>query len=253
MKNLLVAVLFAVPELACAQALLEFRGDHAFPKDAIEAAAERNYRTRLRSLSRDGRLDADHALLSRLRNLLEGLERAARIENPGGILIGWELHTCRRCDETASSMAGGRLLIGEEFVAKFGFTDSELAYLLAHEMAHVLAEHTREFASIARYIVDNGRNRRFEDIQRELDENYIVNLRMSDFYARQELEADYIGFVLGARSGHDPEAMLGMLKKLHREPAGAFSTHPSEEARIQRASSMLQTAYRIRELGNAPR
>ncbi len=250
MKSLLAAVLISLPALSCAQALLEFTGEHAFPRTTVEAAAERAYTTRLKSLSRDGRLDADHALLLRLRNILEGLGSAARIENPGALAISWEIHTCRRCDETASSMAGGRLLIGEEFVAKFGFTDSELAYLLAHEMAHVLAEHTREFASIARYIVDNGRNRRFEDIQRELDESFTVSLRMSDFYVRQELEADYIGLVLGARSGHDPAAMLGMLTKLHREPAGAFSTHPSEAARIQRASSMLQTAYRIRELGH---
>ena len=112
----------------------------------------------------------------------------------------------------------------------------------------MLAEHTLEYASAARYFVDNGRNRRYEDIQNELDESLSVSLRMSEVYAQQELEADFIGFILGARAGLEPEAMLRMLKKV-TDDGGAFATmHPRRDERIRRAGAMLQMGYRIQEI-----
>ena len=226
MKRMLVAMLIAAPGHSGAQALLDFHNNFAFPAGAVEAVAERTYRARLWSLAEDGRLDVDAKLLGRLRRLVAGLDAAVRFEHPGAAAIAWEIHTCRRCGENAAAMAGGRLLIGEEFISELALTDDEVAYLLAHEMAHVLAEHTREFASVARYFVDHGRDRHYWDIQRELDESLAVNLRMSAVYVQQELEADYIGFILGARSGHEPEAMLRMLHKLHANVAR------SEERRV---------------------
>jgi len=54
-------------------------------------------------------------------------------------------------------------------------------------------------STAARYFVDNGRNRSYEDIRREVDESLPANLRMSGVYAQQELEADYIEIIIGAR------------------------------------------------------
>jgi Zn-dependent protease with chaperone function len=255
MKHLLVLLLIAVPGLAPAQGLLDFRRDLAFEAGAIEAIAERAYRARLQTLAAADQLDTDTALLRRLRDLLARLQPAARRERPEAAAMAWELHTCSRCGENASAMAGGKLLVGEEFVTALAFSDDELAYLLAHEMGHVLAEHTREFATTARFFLGNGRNRDYWDIQNELDESIAENLRMAPLFAQQELEADYIGFVLGARSGFDPEAMPRMLRKLHPatplepELAPAFSFHPAAGDRQQRAQAMLETARRIRALG----
>ena len=258
MKHLLVAMLIAAPGLAAAQALLDFRNDLAFEAATIQAAAERTYRARLQTLAADGRLDTNAQLLNRLRHLVERLQPAAQLERADAAGIAWEIHTCRRCGENASAMAGGKLLVGEEFIANLALTDDELAYMLAHEMAHVLAEHTREFATTARFFLGNGRNRDYWDIQNELDESFVENLRMAPLLAQQELEADYIGFVLGARSGFDPEAMPRMLRKLQRlQPADeaalpAFSYHPRESERLARALAMLETARRIRAIGLAP-
>lgn len=249
MKRLLVAIIIAAPGLSGAQGLLDLHNDFAFEAGTVEAGAEHAYRARLRTLAIDGRLDTDPRLLGRLRGLITRLELGARFEHPGAAAIVWEIHICRRCGENASAMAGGKLLVGEEFVAELALTDDELGYVLAHEMAHVLAEHTREFASVARYFVDNGRNREYEDIQTELDENLTVNLRMAVVYSQQEFEADYIGFILGARSGFDPEAMPRMLCKLQPEEARGFSTHPTTGERLRRVQAMLQAAHRINQKG----
>src|SRR4029077_10707590 len=121
-----------------------------------------------------------------------------------------------------------------------------LGYLLAHEMAHVLAQHTRELASVARYFIDNGRNRDYEDIQRELDESFRMTLRLDMLHVQQELEADYIGLVLGAESGHDPEAMRTLLRKLGAAPSSVLSTHPGDPERMKRIEVALPSAHRIR-------
>jgi predicted Zn-dependent protease len=250
MKRLVVlAMLIAAPGVCGAQGLLDFRRDLAFDAGTVETVAEHTYRARLRSLAVNGRLDRDPALLLRLRGLIARLTPAAQFERPASAAIDWEIHTCRRCGENASAMAGGKLLVGEEFIAELAPTDDEIGYVLAHEMAHVLAEHTREFATTARSFVGNGWNRDYEDIQNELDESLAVNLRMAVVYAQQELEADYMGFILGARSGFVPEAMPRMLHKLHADAASAFLLHPSEHERIRRVQAMMQTARRVYHMG----
>jgi len=249
MKSLLLAILIAIPGLAGAQSLLEFRKDLAFDAQEVEAQAERAYRSRLRLLAADGRLDADADLLARLRGLMLTLRTVAAIERPEAVGIHWEIHTCRRCGENAAAMAGGKLLIGEEFIAELALSDDEIGYVLAHEMAHVLAEHTREYATAARYFVGNGPNRKYWDIQRELDESIAVNLSMAPVYVQQEREADYMGFILGARGGFEPEAMGVMLHKLHSQTGGGFVPHVDAGERMRHAQTMLESARRLYAMG----
>jgi predicted Zn-dependent protease len=249
MRFLFFFILVAAPGLSAAQGLLEFRRDLAFDARTVEAVAERSYRGRVEQLAGDGRLDTNPTLPDRLHGLLARLLPAAHFEHPDSASIVWEIHTCRRCDEKASAMAGGRLLIGEEFVSDFALSDDELGYVLAHEMAHVLAEHIREYATTARFFIGNGQRRNYRDIQNELDESIVANLHLAVEYKRQELEADYMGFVLGARSGFDPEAMIGMLGKLPQPARSAFGLHPDHAERMARAQAMLSTAQRLYEIG----
>ncbi len=227
----ILATLASVASGAAAGApLLDFRDDLAFRPESVDAFAGRVYEERLSALRADDRLDRDAALLRKLAALLVRLRMAAEAERPGSAALSWEIHTCRRCDENASAMAGGRLLLGEEFLAKLDLSVDELGFLLAHEMAHVLAEHTREFATAARYFVDNGLNRPYWDIQHELDNSLAVQYHMAFVAAQQELDADRIGFFLGARAGLDPDAMMGLLGKLgDDDPSAAPSTHPDQQ------------------------
>jgi len=249
MKRWLIAMLVAAPGIAAAQALLDFKRDLAFDARTVDAQAARAYHARVQALAAAGRLDQDPVLLARIEALVARLKPAAVYELPSAAAIAWTIHTCRFCNENASAMAGGRLLVGEEFVASLALTDDELGYVLAHEMVHVLAEHTREFASTARYFLGNGRNRNFADIQNELAESIGANLRMEPVYRQQELEADFGGFVLGARAGFDPDAMLTMLGKLQAGKASSFLPQPDDAERIRRAQAMLPAARRIREIG----
>jgi Zn-dependent protease with chaperone function len=245
MKRFLTALLLIAPALASAQPVLEFRNDLAFSSSEIDALAAREYAARLGALARSGQLDRDPAMESRLNRILLRLRRAAAYERPSSERIVWEMHVCSGCDESASAMAGGRLLVSGDFVHAQAFSDDELAYLLAHEMAHVLAEHTREFSTIARFFLGNGLARGYDDIQEELAEDLPVNLRMGPDSVQQELEADYIGFVLGARAGFAPDAMLSLLDKLKTGDRSLFGTHPTDAERAQHARAMLEMGRRL--------
>ena len=241
----LAALLICTPLLAGAQAVLDIRNDFHFSADAVDQVAARAYRVRVQSLAETGHLDVDVSLLARLHRVIAALNGGARFEHPLSATVDWEIHTCQGCGENASAMAGGRLLVGEEFIIELALSDAELGYMLAHEMAHVLAEHTREFASAARYFVDHGRYRDYQDIQNELSESFAANLRMAQVSAQQEIEADYIGFIIGARSGYDPNAMLSLLAKLNSDSGSSIARHSAHEKRTNQAQSMLEAARRI--------
>ena len=109
----------------------------------------------------------------------------------------------------------------------------------------MLAQHTREFVSVARYFVDNGLHRDYSDIENELSQSFPVMLRMHPVYVQQELEADRIGFVLGAQAGFRPGAMISLLKKLGDGGETVLATHPTEAQRLAQARNMLETARRL--------
>jgi predicted Zn-dependent protease len=245
MKFAVAVLLLAVSGVAAGQRVLEFRDDLRFSAAEVDGMAARAFGARLRSLERAGRLDPDPALKARLQALFPRLLRAAVYERPAAARLAWEIHSCTGCDENAMAMPGGKLLVSADFVARLALTDDELAYLLAHEMAHVLAEHAREFATAARYFADNGLARSYGDIEGELGENLPLLLRMSAISAQQELEADYVGFILGAHAGFAPDAMPGLLEKLRSGSERLLGSHPDDARRMKQARDMLETARRL--------
>ena len=70
---------------------------------------------RVGALRADGNLDANGALLERIRRIVARLRPAAEYEHPAAAALRWEIHLCRRCDENAGAMAGGKLLLGYFF------------------------------------------------------------------------------------------------------------------------------------------
>jgi predicted Zn-dependent protease len=243
----LAVLVLTASSIAAGEPLLDFRGDLAFRPEAVESFAQRAYTRRLAEFRADGRLDHDSATLERISDVLGPLREAAGVERPDSRDWQWQVHSCARCAENASAMAGGGLLFGEEFLAQLNLTRDELGFLVAHEMAHVLAEHTREFATVARYFVDNGARREYWDIQREVDDSLAVQYRMAFVAEQQELDADRIGFILGARAGFDPAAMLGLLSKLDGDSqTSLLADHPSIGRRVAQAITMLQMARTVR-------
>lgn len=154
----------------------------------------------------------------------------------------------------AFAMPGGTVIVSHGLVKRLT-NESELAGVLAHEIAHVLMKH--QLAAIqsdagwsaaaagAKAVASDRIGRSGGDVlglKTQLA-NAGVDLVKDGLFLRpldrsMEYEADRIGVVIAARGGYDPYglvAVLTMLAQVKPEDSGAsitFSTHPAPANRL---------------------
>lgn len=148
-------------------------------------------------------------------------------------------------------------------------TPDQLAAVIAHEIAHVLARHANERAS-TKFAAQTGL-----DLVGVISGNPTPTKEMllgvlglgAQFgillpYDRaQESEADLVGLDLMARAGFDPRASILLWQNMSRargaQPPEFLSTHPSHRTRISDLQSRMPHAVQIyneaRSRGNQPR
>ena len=108
--------------------------------------------------------------------------------------------------------------------------EDELAAVLAHEIAHVLANHERESKSMLAIAgIVSFPLRWLRQLMPELNfegPNRAIVSCLTHLRRRQEMEADYIGMTLMADAGFNPSATTGMWKKMKEMKDLAMSAHP---------------------------
>lgn len=234
--------------LACAAALAPVRAqvpetgrwqELGCDAEQLERQVEERYIARVVELAAAGRLDEDGALRARLRRISAGLVRAAATFRPEAAGWDWEIHSTGDPDVDALSMAGGRILIGGGLVRQLALDDGELATLLAHEMAHALAEHQRETLSEA-LLLNRHPAPPLDVLMERLDSDLSLQIRLAGLSNLQESEADQLGMVLAHRAGWPGAAMVSFYRKLAGvEQASLFSgDHPSAATRLSMARGM---------------
>jgi predicted Zn-dependent protease len=208
--------------------------DFAFSAEEVRTSSEWQYRERLSILEAHGELDKDEALLQRVRRVGATLVRGAPQLRPDCATWSWEFHVSSSEEDQAWSLAGGKLLVGARWAAELQLDDGELAALLAHEMAHVLADHHREAVSQALAISPGRSQRSLDALMRDVDSDLSTQIALGALSRMQESEADQVGFVLAVRSGWPASAIVSFYGKLaeHDQP-GVFSwSHPSAASRL---------------------
>ncbi|MBA5636293.1 M48 family metalloprotease [Duganella sp. LX20W] len=209
-----------------------------FSADAVDSQVEDRYIERVVELAADRKLDDDPALLARLRSVSAGLIRAAIALKPDAAQWQWELHTTSDPEVDAVCMAGGKILVGSAFVRQLALDDGELATLLAHEVAHAVAEHVRETLSEA-FLLVRRPPLPLDVLMERLDSDLSLQIRLSDLSSMQESEADQLGMVLAYRAGWPPAAMVRFYVKLAtQEPAALIADHPAAASRLSMARGM---------------
>lgn len=174
--------------------------------------------------------------------------RAAREQGGAAQAIRWHLLVTTTRGEAAMSLPGGYIVISEDMIASLGLTEAEVAFIIAHEAAHVLLQHEAECLDyLQATLLPHGVRRTVRDLYAEMDYDAGALLRMESVMQRGEMEADYAGMLLGAQAGYAPAHMLGALAKLDAGSAkgGIVRTHPAMLQRMQRLASVLPTAERV--------
>lgn len=167
--------------------------------------------------------------------------------------IGWEYNLVDNDDvANAFALPGGKVFVYTGLL-KVASTDAEIATVMAHEAAHVLARHGAERMS-TQMAIQTGTQIGMASIQFSdptvatiFYEAFGVGTQvgvMLPFSRHMEEEADEIGLILMIKAGYDPFAALNFWNKMNQQSGRQeapvwLSTHPSSAARIRNIREMI--------------
>lgn len=171
-----------------------------------------------------------------------------KIESPE-----WEWVVFDDPQVNAFAMPGGKVGVYTGLL-KLVESDDELATVMGHEIAHVIARHGNERVSqstaaqigaIGVGILVGGES---ETTQQLAMAAYGAGAQIGvllPFSRFHESEADEIGLVYMARAGYDPRASISFWEKMAAQsgsggqPPEILSTHPSHGTRIERLQKLI--------------
>ncbi|HOM29726.1 MAG TPA: M48 family metallopeptidase [Deltaproteobacteria bacterium] len=182
-----------------------------------------------------------------------GMRIAAAANKPG---YSWEF-TVIDSPKTVNAFAlpGGKVAVYTG-ILPYTQTEDGLAFVLAHEVAHVLARHGGERMSqqLLLQLGQQGLNIAVAGRSPAAIEAVNVGYGIATtvgvalpFSREQEYEADEIGLMIMAKAGYDPREAPGFFERMLQSSGKAsmpefLSTHPADRHRINRIKSLIPTA-----------
>lgn len=159
-----------------------------------------------------------------------------------------KLHVVQQDDVDAFATPDGSIVLSEAFVRHEALDAPQLAFVLSHEVAHVLLEHERQTLTTALALLPRNVPRTVSDIYVELAFNFGLLKAIEPSLHQAEFEADEVGFELAALAGYAPARQLRFMQAQARqgdEASSVSTSHPAARARLQRLRSLLPLASRI--------
>lgn len=144
-------------------------------------------------------------------------------------------------EPNAFALPGGFIFVGRSIIELCRWDKDEVAFILAHEMGHIIRGHAIERIVTNTAISTASRAAPVQGILGGWLRNVGVRFLETAYSRDHELEADRLGVRLLTAAGFDPEGALRLLARLAEFKQSAdlptlgeyFSTHPTSEIRIQ--------------------
>lgn len=222
----------------------------------VERVAARQASSIVEQARRGGELGC-RDYCTRLQAVFERLVPVARAQTAAAARLPWSLTVVRTAAVDAISLPGGTVMISETFVRQANPSDAELAFILAHEMAHSVLEHERQALTFARMLLPRDVPRSVADIYTEIDHNFSLLKAMEAVMQQGEIEADELGLLMASAAGYAPQAQLGFIEREAAEAAAQagerrlVGTHPTPAQRLQHLRLRLPLAERVFGLAGA--
>lgn len=167
----------------------------------------------------------------------------------------WEVVVFDSEQVNAFALPGGKIGVYTGLL-DVAVNQDQLATVIGHELAHVLASHSNErlsqsqLANVGLQITDlaigSSQYGQYRDLTMAalgVGVQYGVIL---PYGRRQESEADIVGLELMAKAGFDPKQSIELWKNMAKasngkQPPELLSTHPSHSTRIEDLSRTMQS------------
>lgn len=167
----------------------------------------------------------------------------------------WEFNLVNDDMVNAWCMPGGKVVVytGILPVTK---TETGLAVVMGHEIAHAIARHGNERMSQQILLQYGGEalNLLLTDKPDEMKQLFLSSYGIAGdmgslaFSRSQEVEADKLGLVFMAMAGYDPMEAVKFWERMAEvggaKPSELLSTHPSDETRIEELKAFLPEALK---------
>lgn len=164
----------------------------------------------------------------------------------------WEFNLVDKQEINAWCMPGGKVVVYSG-IQKITEHEGGLAVVIAHEIAHAIANHGNErmsqvlLARMGGMALSTAMASRPQQTQELWMQVFGMgtNLGVLLPYSRvHEREADRLGLIFMAKAGYNPDFALEFWRRMseykkENSPEEFLSTHPSDEHRIQQISEML--------------
>ena len=186
---------------------------------------------------------------------------------PGGNPTAWEVRVFDDDQVNAFALPGSKIGVYKGLL-DVAENQNQLATVIGHEVAHVVAQHSNERVS-TNYAVGTGmqvvqiaagaQSPAQQQLYGLLGLGVQVGVLMP-FSRRQEAEADVVGLDLMADAGFDPRESVKLWQNMSAaggsKPPEFLSTHPSDKRRITelnaRIAAAMQRSLRARSSGRVP-
>jgi predicted Zn-dependent protease len=175
----------------------------------------------------------------------------------------WEVVVFKDRSANAFALPGGKIGVNTGLL-EVAENQDQLAAVLGHEVAHVLANHANERLSqelgvqvglgALGSVAGNPNSVSQQSIMKVLGLGAQLGILLP-FSRVHETEADVIGLDLMARAGFDPRQSLALWRNMARaggsQPPEFLSTHPSYGSRTQELEKNMGKAWQTYEAARA--
>jgi len=247
-KSTVAAVLVALALLGCTTSPLGRSQLQLFPESemaAMGAAAYQQMRQEMPVSSDERAQRIVGCIAETITGAIEGAYAGT----------SWEVTLFEEPSPNAFALPGGKIGVHTGLL-EVARNQDQLATVMGHEVAHVLAGHSNERVSTqyatqagisAVQVISGGTS----PAQQQLLGLLGVGAVILPFSRAQEREADLMGLDLMARAGFDPEQSVELWENMAAaggaSPPEFLSTHPSHGTRIQHLRERMPGAMLLRE------
>lgn len=169
----------------------------------------------------------------------------------------WEFNLVQEQQINAFCMPGGKIVVYEG-ILPVTQTESALAIVLGHEIAHAVAKHSAERISnslrqqyggqiLGAVLQGAGVSTNWQEIGSTAF-GLGSKIGGAAYSRNQESEADHLGLIFAAMAGYDPQVAVAFWQRMASASGGGsasiFSDHPADATRIKNIQGWLPEAMK---------